>query len=38
VPPGEPAEWDRHRRFDESILRPDSGRRIVPPPPPPGNR
>jgi pilus assembly protein CpaC len=38
VPPGEPAEWDRHRRFEESILRPDSGRRIVPPPPPPGNR
>jgi pilus assembly protein CpaC len=36
VPPGEPEEWDRHRRFDDSTLSPESGRRIVPPPPPGG--
>jgi pilus assembly protein CpaC len=30
VPPGEPAEWQRHRRFNETILRPETGRRVVP--------
>jgi pilus assembly protein CpaC len=35
VPPGEPETWNRNRRFDESTVRPESGRQVVPPPPPP---
>jgi pilus assembly protein CpaC len=38
IPPGEPSDWNRHRRFDDVIIRPDSGRRIVPPPTPPDIR
>jgi pilus assembly protein CpaC len=38
VPPGEPSEWNRNRRFDETSVRPESGRRIVPPPAPPMDR
>jgi pilus assembly protein CpaC len=39
VPSGEPGQWDRNRRFDESMLRPESGRRVVPlVPVPPDNR
>jgi pilus assembly protein CpaC len=38
VPPGEPAEWQRHRRFNETILRPETGRRVVPLPVPPDPR
>jgi pilus assembly protein CpaC len=34
VPPGEPEEWRRHRRFQESIMGPGIGREIVPPPVP----
>jgi pilus assembly protein CpaC len=34
IPPGEPAEWDRHRRFDETIIRPENGRVLVPLPVP----
>jgi pilus assembly protein CpaC len=30
VPPGEPEDWQRHRRFDESLLRPETGRQVVP--------
>jgi pilus assembly protein CpaC len=38
VPPGEPRDWDRHRRFDDTTVRPESGRRIVPLPVPPGHQ
>jgi Flp pilus assembly secretin CpaC len=38
VPPGETTEWNRNRRFDETTVRPESGRRIVPPPAPPMDR
>jgi pilus assembly protein CpaC len=38
VPSGEPAQWDRNRRFDESMVRPESGRRVVPLPVPPDHR
>jgi pilus assembly protein CpaC len=34
VPPGEPDTWNRNRRFDETTVRPESGRRVVPPPAP----
>jgi pilus assembly protein CpaC len=35
IPSGEPADWNRNRRFDESMVRPESGRIVVPPPAPP---
>jgi pilus assembly protein CpaC len=38
IPPGEPGEWNRNRRFQESTVRPESGRVIVPPPAPPVDR
>jgi pilus assembly protein CpaC len=38
IPPGEPGDWRRHRRFDESILRPETGRRVVPLQVPPDTR
>jgi pilus assembly protein CpaC len=31
IPPGEPADWERHRRFDETMVRPETGRVVVPP-------
>jgi hypothetical protein len=34
VPPGEPEEWRRHRRFQEGIMGPGTGREIVPLPVP----
>jgi pilus assembly protein CpaC len=30
VPAGEPGEWQRHRRFDETMIRPETGRQVVP--------
>jgi pilus assembly protein CpaC len=38
VPPGEPSDWRRNRRFDETTVRPETGRWIVPPPTPPMDR
>jgi pilus assembly protein CpaC len=34
VPSGEPDTWNHNRRFDETMIRPESGRRVVPPPAP----
>jgi pilus assembly protein CpaC len=34
IPSGEPGDWQRNRRFQESMLRPESGRVVVPPPAP----
>jgi pilus assembly protein CpaC len=38
VPPGEPETWNRNRRFNESIIRPDLGRWLVQPPAHPEQR